>query len=289
MLRERRLPRSGKQGHRGRGGGMVRPGQRAEVAGQRAGGHGRRSQWTHLGMALSKSQGRVYGDYRLEWAGKDHKARARICRCRSCPRASPSRARSTPRSAPWPGPSPARTATAFCSSTLPTKEQPDDEDPDTQAPGQRAPGALCGLHAQEHRGGAGAEVQQPGEAFVKSQQHEGWACLSERYDDGGFTGGNLDRPALRRLMADLEAGRVDCVVVYKVDRLSRSLLDFARMMETFDKHCVSFVSVTQQFNTATSMGRGGAAPRGARGPSDGSGVCAVVAPLPGSAPRRPEH
>jgi site-specific DNA recombinase len=97
--------------------------------------------------------------------------------------------------------------------------------------------------------------REAGEAFVKSQQHEGWTCLPERYDDGGFTGGNMDRPALRRLMAGIEAGRVDCVVVYKVDRLSRSLLDFARMMATFDQHRVAFVSVTQQFNTATSMGR----------------------------------
>ena len=94
-----------------------------------------------------------------------------------------------------------------------------------------------------------------GETFVASQRHEGWVCLPAHYDDGGFTGGNMDRPALRRLMADIEAGKVDCVVVYKVDRLSRSLLDFARMMETFDKQNVSFVSVTQQFNTATSMGR----------------------------------
>jgi site-specific DNA recombinase len=93
------------------------------------------------------------------------------------------------------------------------------------------------------------------EAFIASQAGEGWTCLPERYDDGGFTGGNMDRPGLHRLMADIEAGKVDCVVVYKVDRLSRSLLDFARMMETFDKHRVSFVSVTQQFNTATSMGR----------------------------------
>src|SRR3954447_24197004 len=93
------------------------------------------------------------------------------------------------------------------------------------------------------------------EAFVKSQTGEGWTCLPDRYDDGGFTGGNMDRPGLRKLMADIEAGQVDCVVVYKVDRLSRSLLDFARMMETFDKHRVAFVSVTQQFNTATSMGR----------------------------------
>src|SRR5688572_10608697 len=93
------------------------------------------------------------------------------------------------------------------------------------------------------------------EAYVAAQRHEGWVCLSERYDDGGFSGGNLDRPAMRRLLADIEAGKVDCVVVYKVDRLSRSLLDFARVMQTFDQHHVSFVSVTQQFNTTHSMGR----------------------------------
>lgn len=93
------------------------------------------------------------------------------------------------------------------------------------------------------------------ESYIKSQAHDGWTALADRYDDGGFTGGNMDRPALARLMADIEAGKVDCVLVYKVDRLSRSLLDFARMMETFDKRQVSFVSVTQQFNTATSMGR----------------------------------
>jgi site-specific DNA recombinase len=93
------------------------------------------------------------------------------------------------------------------------------------------------------------------EAFVRSQVHEGWALLHERYDDGGFTGGNTDRPGLQRLLADIQAGKVDGVVVYKVDRLSRSLLDFARMLELFDQHRVSFVSVTQQFNTATSMGR----------------------------------
>jgi site-specific DNA recombinase len=97
--------------------------------------------------------------------------------------------------------------------------------------------------------------REAGEAFIASQQGEGWKCLPDRYDDGGFTGGNMDRPALRQLMADIEAAKVDCVVVYKVDRLSRSLLDFARMMEAFEKHRVSFVSVTQQFNTATSMGR----------------------------------
>ena len=93
------------------------------------------------------------------------------------------------------------------------------------------------------------------EAYIASQQHEGWTCLPDRYDDGGFTGGNMERPALTRLLADVEAGKVDAIVTYKVDRLSRSLLDFARMMRAFEDHKVSFVSVTQQFNTATSMGR----------------------------------
>ena len=93
------------------------------------------------------------------------------------------------------------------------------------------------------------------EAYIKSQAHAGWMALPERYDDGGFSGGNMERPALKKLLADIEAGQVDCVVLYKIDRLSRSLLDFARIIETFDRHKVSFVSVTQQFNTASSMGR----------------------------------
>ena len=93
------------------------------------------------------------------------------------------------------------------------------------------------------------------EAFITSQKNEGWVCLKDRYDDGGYSGGDMDRPAVKRLLADIEAGKVDCIVVYKVDRLSRSLLDFARIIETLDRHSVSFVSVTQQFNTATSMGR----------------------------------
>ncbi len=97
--------------------------------------------------------------------------------------------------------------------------------------------------------------RESGEAYIKSQAGEGWDCLSDHYDDGGFTGGNMDRPALRRLITDIEAGKVQCVVVYKVDRLSRSLLDFAKMLETFERHHVAFVSVTQQFNTTTSMGR----------------------------------
>ena len=97
--------------------------------------------------------------------------------------------------------------------------------------------------------------REAGEAYVRSQAGEGWALLPDRYDDGGFTGGNMDRPALQRLKADIQAGKVDCVIVYKVDRLSRSLLDFARLMETFEQHQVAFVSVTQLFNTASSMGR----------------------------------
>ncbi|MFO0935524.1 MAG: recombinase family protein [Gemmataceae bacterium] len=93
------------------------------------------------------------------------------------------------------------------------------------------------------------------ESFIRSQGGEGWVCLPDRFDDGGFTGGNMDRPALTKLLKAIETGQVDCVVVYKVDRLSRSLLDFARMMSVFDAKQVAFVSVTQQFNTANSMGR----------------------------------
>ncbi len=93
------------------------------------------------------------------------------------------------------------------------------------------------------------------EAYIRSQASEGWEVIPTMYDDGGFTGGNMERPGLKRLMTDIEAGRVDCIVVYKVDRLSRSLLDFSRIVESFDKHGVAFVSVTQQFNTANSMGR----------------------------------
>ena len=97
--------------------------------------------------------------------------------------------------------------------------------------------------------------RESGEAFIASQKNEGWICLPTKYDDGGFSGGNMDRPGLARLLADIGAGHVDCVVVYKVDRLSRSLMDFARIMGTFESRNVSFVSVTQQFNTTHSMGR----------------------------------
>jgi DNA invertase Pin-like site-specific DNA recombinase len=93
------------------------------------------------------------------------------------------------------------------------------------------------------------------EAYIRSQRNEGWVLVRTRYDDGGFSGGNLERPALQHLLADIRTGRIDIVVVYKVDRLTRSLADFARLVELFDAEAVSFVSVTQQFNTTSSMGR----------------------------------
>lgn len=93
------------------------------------------------------------------------------------------------------------------------------------------------------------------EAYVKSQAHEGWSTLRDRYDDGGFSGGSMERPALRRLLADIAEGKVGTVVVYKIDRLTRSLADFARIVDLFDRHEVTFVSVTQAFNTTSSMGR----------------------------------
>src|SRR5829696_6490230 len=93
------------------------------------------------------------------------------------------------------------------------------------------------------------------EAYIKSQAHEGWTPIKTTYDDGGFSGASMERPALQRLLSDLQAGLIDVVVVYKVDRLTRSLADFAKLVELFDAHHVSFVSVTQGFNTTTSMGR----------------------------------
>src|SRR3974377_1961410 len=92
-------------------------------------------------------------------------------------------------------------------------------------------------------------------AYIRSQAHAGWTLLRAKYDDGGFSGGNTDRPALQRLLGDVRAGKIDVIVVYKVDRLTRALADFAKLVELFDQHNVSFVSVTQQFNTTTSMGR----------------------------------
>ncbi len=115
-------------------------------------------------------------------------------------------------------------------------------------PAERRHRPLRHLHAQVDREGPGEGVQHASMPSARrpkrtspARPHEGWTCLPERYDDGGFTGGNMDRPALQRLLADIAAGKVDCVVVYKIDRLSRSLLDFARMMEVFDQHHVSFV------------------------------------------------
>jgi DNA invertase Pin-like site-specific DNA recombinase len=93
------------------------------------------------------------------------------------------------------------------------------------------------------------------EAFMTSQRHEGWVCLRAAYDDGGFSGATMARPALQQLLADVTAGRVDTVIVYKIDRLTRSLADFAKIVDIFDARGASFVSVTQQFNTTTSMGR----------------------------------
>lgn len=93
------------------------------------------------------------------------------------------------------------------------------------------------------------------EAFIESHKHEGWICLPEQYDDGGFTGGNMNRPALQRLLNDVEAGKVDVILVYKLDRFARSLVHFVTMMHTLDEHGVAFVSITQQINTATATGR----------------------------------
>jgi site-specific DNA recombinase len=112
------------------------------------------------------------------------------------------------------------------------------------------------------------------EAYIKSQAHEGWRLVRDRYDDGGFSGGSMDRPALQKLLIVVQARRIDVIVVYKVDRLTRSLADFAKLVETFDAHGVSFVSVTQSFNTTTSMGTPAARPR-VLGPQAGLGRSTV--------------
>src|SRR5213080_3795356 len=93
------------------------------------------------------------------------------------------------------------------------------------------------------------------EAYIKSQASQGWRALPQHYDDPAYSGGNLERPALKQLLKDIDAGRIDVVVVYKIDRLTRSLADFAKLVEAFDVKSISFVAVTQQFNTTTSMGR----------------------------------
>jgi site-specific DNA recombinase len=93
------------------------------------------------------------------------------------------------------------------------------------------------------------------EAYISSQRAEGWSLVADRYDDGGFSGGTLDRPALKRLLADVNARKIDIIIVYKIDRLSRSMLDFLNLVELFEQHGVTFVSVTQSFNTKDAMGR----------------------------------
>ncbi len=92
-------------------------------------------------------------------------------------------------------------------------------------------------------------------AYITSQKNEGWLPLADRYDDPAFSGGNLNRPALQRLLADIEAGKVDCIVCYKLDRLTCSLLDFSKLIDILDRHNVTFISITQPFNTTTSLGR----------------------------------
>ena len=101
------------------------------------------------------------------------------------------------------------------------------------------------LHAQ----------RESAEAYIVSQRQDGWVCLDEHYDDGGFSGGNIDRPALQRLITDIKAGQIDAVLCYKLDRLSRSLLDFVKLNETFEQHHVRIIAITQQIDSGTSMGR----------------------------------
>lgn len=97
--------------------------------------------------------------------------------------------------------------------------------------------------------------REAGENYIKSQKHQGWVLVEEHYDDGGFSGGNMKRPALQRLLDDIKCGKINMIVVYKIDRLTRSLVDFSKMVDIFDKYHCSFVSVTQNFNTSDSMGR----------------------------------
>ena len=137
------------------------------------------------------------------------------------------------------------------------------QSPKTRAPKIHAPKALrCAIytrksteHGLDQAFTSLDNQREAAEAYIKSQAHECWRLLPDAYDDGGVSGGSLERPALQRLLAEVEAGRIDVVVVYKVDRLTRALSDFAKLVELFDAHGVSFVSVTQAFNTTNSMGR----------------------------------
>ena len=131
-----------------------------------------------------------------------------------------------------------------------------------EAPNNGAPKVRCAIYTRKSTSeGLDSDFntldaqREAAEYFIRAMAGEGWEALPHRYDDGGFTGANTDRPALKRLLADIEAGEVDCVVVYKVDRLSRSLMDFAKLLALFDQKNVTFVSTTQNFNTTNSMGR----------------------------------
>ena len=129
-------------------------------------------------------------------------------------------------------------------------------------PASRKPSLRCAIYTRvsteqglEQEFNSLDNQREASEAYIKSQAHEGWRLIRDRYDDGGFSGGSMERPALQKLLDDVRARRIDVIVVYKVDRLTRSLADFAKLVELFDEHDVSFVSVTQSFNTTTSMGR----------------------------------
>jgi site-specific DNA recombinase len=118
----------------------------------------------------------------------------------------------------------------------------------------------CAIYTRVSRVGSGVQfagrpIRCRVSLYKKSQAHAGWTLIRSRYDDGGYSGGSTDRPDLQRLLDDIRSRKLDVIVVYKVDRLTRSLADFAKLVELFDAHGVSFVSVTQQFNTTTSMGR----------------------------------
>src|SRR5271169_2222995 len=169
------------------------------------------------------------------------------------------RARSTAASPTWPGRSPAPAGTARLSSAC---GRGTDARRRCAMTAVKAAIRWCAVYTRkstddglEQEFNSLHAQREAAEAYIRSQQHEGWRLLAEKYDDGGYSGGNLERPALKRLMADIRAGKVQTVVVYKVDRLTRSLSDFARLIELFEARGVSFVSVTQQFNTTTSMGR----------------------------------
>jgi site-specific DNA recombinase len=134
--------------------------------------------------------------------------------------------------------------------------------PSLRLPKQSPPGVRCAIYTRksteeglEQEFNTLEAQREAGESFIKSQRAEGWSAIAQRYDDGGYSGATMDRPALKRLLADIEAGKVNCIVVYKVDRLTRSIHDFFKILEILERFQVTFVAVTQQFNTTTSLGR----------------------------------